>query len=539
MPLNINVGLLGHVDSGKTSLSKALSKISSTAAFDKNPQSQERGITLDLGFSGLSVDAPESLRDKSSDGTLVFTFVDCPGHQSLIKTIIGGAQIIGEWVIWFLAKSSSSLLSSNILDMTILVVDIQKGFETQTGECLILGEITTKPMIVVLNKIDIIDEKKRDATIEKVTKKVQKTLEPTIFKASKIISVSANSLMNIDQLTDAMVNEVEKINLTRNNQADFIFAFDHCFTIKGSGTVLSGTVMQGSIKINDTIEIPHLKTDRKVKSMQMFRKPVNSGAAGDRLGICITNFDSKQLERGLVCQKGFVQPAFAVIIKLNRIRYYKRDIKTKAKFHCSVGHETVMGNILLFSAAHSDFNWDNEYQHEDMFNDAQDNQRNVFALIEFEHSVMVHEDMLLIGSKLDTEQTNVCRLAFHGKILMKHASSDRNYQQTFLHNLKVFKTKSREGTVQRVVNDYEVITANLFKKETDRSKFIGMKCQLSSGECGTIAGSFGQSSKVRIQLTKPLEASTAGALKNPQNNVKVHLSFKKFIFDKNHRMVQS
>lgn len=96
MPLNINVGLLGHVDSGKTSLSKALSKISSTAAFDKNPQSQERGITLDLGFSALTVESPVNLKERCVDDSLVFTFVDCPGHQSLIKTIIGGSQIIGE-----------------------------------------------------------------------------------------------------------------------------------------------------------------------------------------------------------------------------------------------------------------------------------------------------------------------------------------------------------------------------------------------------------------------------------------------------------
>lgn len=97
MPLNINVGLLGHVDSGKTSLSKALSKISSTAAFDKNPQSVERGITLDLGFSALTLESPESLKRTCDDNSLVFTFVDCPGHQSLIKTIIGGSQIIGKF----------------------------------------------------------------------------------------------------------------------------------------------------------------------------------------------------------------------------------------------------------------------------------------------------------------------------------------------------------------------------------------------------------------------------------------------------------
>lgn len=97
MPLNINVGLLGHVDSGKTSLCRVLSNISSTAAFDKNPQSQERGITLDLGFSALTVDMPAGLKRERKDDSLVFCFVDCPGHQSLIKTIIGGSQIIGKY----------------------------------------------------------------------------------------------------------------------------------------------------------------------------------------------------------------------------------------------------------------------------------------------------------------------------------------------------------------------------------------------------------------------------------------------------------
>jgi selenocysteine-specific elongation factor len=89
--LNFNVGVLGHVDSGKTSLCKALSTVASTACFDKNPQSKERGITLDLGFSSFLVDFPEHL--KTGDvvyDKLQITLVDCPGHASLIKTIIGG-----------------------------------------------------------------------------------------------------------------------------------------------------------------------------------------------------------------------------------------------------------------------------------------------------------------------------------------------------------------------------------------------------------------------------------------------------------------
>ena len=87
--LNFNVGVLGHVDSGKTSLAKALSTVASTACFDKNPQSRERGITLDLGFSSFTVEASEAIKQKGFD-FVQYTLVDCPGHASLIKTIIGG-----------------------------------------------------------------------------------------------------------------------------------------------------------------------------------------------------------------------------------------------------------------------------------------------------------------------------------------------------------------------------------------------------------------------------------------------------------------
>ena len=91
--LNINVGILGHVDSGKTSLSRALSTIGSTACFDKHPQSKERGITLDLGFSSFVTELPEQLVGQLDAGAMQITLVDCPGHASLIRTIIGGAQL--------------------------------------------------------------------------------------------------------------------------------------------------------------------------------------------------------------------------------------------------------------------------------------------------------------------------------------------------------------------------------------------------------------------------------------------------------------
>ena len=154
---NVNVGILGHVDSGKTSLAKALSTMASTAAFDKNPQSKERGITLDLGFSAFCLPPPDHMREAYD--VIQFTLVDCPGHASLIRTIIGGAQII---------------------DMMLLVVDVTKGIQTQTAECLVIGDITNDHMVVVLNKVDLIPgtEAQRDSAIKKVIQLSSFFLDP-------------------------------------------------------------------------------------------------------------------------------------------------------------------------------------------------------------------------------------------------------------------------------------------------------------------------------------------------------------------------
>jgi selenocysteine-specific elongation factor len=167
--LNINVGILGHVDSGKTSLSRSLSTVGSTAAFDKHPQSKERGITLDLGFSSFITDLPEQLKDTAYDAMQI-TLVDCPGHASLIRTIIGGAQII---------------------DLMVLVIDVNKGIQTQTAECLVIGEITNDKMIIVLNKIDLLPAEGRQEKLAKMQTRIRKTLGATKFADAPMVAVAA------------------------------------------------------------------------------------------------------------------------------------------------------------------------------------------------------------------------------------------------------------------------------------------------------------------------------------------------------------
>lgn len=235
--LNFNIGVLGHVDSGKTSLAKVLSTVASTASFDKHPQSQERGITLDLGFSSFMVPIPEHLKDSGYDA-VQFTLVDCPGHASLIRTIIGGAQII---------------------DLMMLVIDITKGIQTQTAECLVIGEITCEKMIVVLNKIDQIDEAKREKEISKMSKRISRTLETTKFKGVPIIPVSArpggqevvdgSNAIGVDILIKVIAENVFLPN--RITEGPLIYAIDHCFGIRGQGTIMTGTILSGKVSLND------------------------------------------------------------------------------------------------------------------------------------------------------------------------------------------------------------------------------------------------------------------------------------------------
>lgn len=574
--LNFNIGVLGHVDSGKTSLARALSSTASTAAFDKNPQSRERGITLDLGFSSFTVDLPDQLRDsggKEPYDSLQFTLVDCPGHASLIRTIIGGAQII---------------------DLMMLVVDVVKGVQTQTAECLLIGELTCPRMVVVLNKIDLLPSNKRQSAIEKMTKRLHKTLESTRFKDCPVIAVAAKpggpeapdteEPQGVPQLIELLKKQTYLPK--RDPGGDLLMAVDHCFSIRGQGTVMTGTILQGSLAVNDTVEIPALKVTKKIKSVQMFRKPVSGAMQGDRVGVCVTQFDPKLLERGVVCTPGSLRTLFAAVISVRKIGYFKGTLSTRAKFHITVGHETVMARLTFFGlppagaseppsdakpppsepfSLETPFTFDREYFYQDEYVTGQGEGSSgpdpeQWALLEFERPVTCPLLCLVIGSKLDTDiHANACRLAFQGRLLQ--GFEDKNYTETDLPCLRIYKAKHKEGQVERVTDDYTVIGRSLFKKETNLQLFVGLKVTLSTGETGVIEGGFGQSGKFKIRVQEGLRPETKQLLSSvskkkgkseskggPANEeepkadsqpVTVHLHFKRYVFDPHKKMVQS
>ncbi|XP_023162210.2 selenocysteine-specific elongation factor [Drosophila hydei] len=508
MARNFNVGLLGHVDSGKTTLARALSSISSTAAFDKSPQSVERGITLDLGFSALVLDQPDGQQ-------LQLTFVDCPGHASLIRTIIGGAQII---------------------DLMLLVVDAQKGMQTQTAECLVIGELLEKKLLVVINKIDALPAEQRASKLEKLKNRLRKTLSDTTYGDQvDIFAVSALEGTNIEELRAGLrvANHVPQ----RNIDAPLLMYVDHCFAIKGQGTVCTGTLLQGQVSINETVEIPLLGEKRKVKSIQRFRQPVDKASTGDRIGLCVTQFNAKLMERGIIAQPSYLRPVYAVCVKVQLIRYYKQAIRSRSKLHITVGHDTVMANLTLFhdenAVACSEFDCSREYAYVEEVLPAEATPNDgLFALLQFETPVLTTLGSTLIASKLDMNvHSNSCRLAFWGRIAWQ--THCVNYQSEVLPQLRVFKRKQKEGSIQRVVSSNEIIVQNLFKKEANRDMYVGKRVQLSTGEAGCIERTFGQTSKVCIVFRDGMSSATVEQLKSEQaKEVRVLLNCKKYVFNK-------
>lgn len=573
--LNVNVGILGHVDSGKTSLVKALSTSLSTAALDKNPQSQQRGITLDLGFSAFTLPLPEHVKDAAPEYDLLqFTLVDCPGHASLIRTIIGGAQII---------------------DMMVLVIDINKGIQTQTAECIVVGEITTDTLIIVLNKVDMIPEEERETKIEKMKNKMRKVFSTTKFPNAPIILTSAavggekvaavrgKSKISLETYgVDALISTIQSTITVpkRSYSAPFYYSIDHCFPIKGHGTVLTGTVLAGTVSINSTIELPELQVQKKVKSMQMFKKPVREARQGDRVGICVTNLDAKLVERGIAVAPGSVPHLSAVICLVRKVRFYHNACKTSHKFHISIGHTTVVATALLFGAAefsagemnsvgtpsvdssshrqaslnasyhalfpNMEFPWDQDFVYQEeliggntLTYGAEPLQ---WMVLQFQQPVYCPIGSLVIGSRLETNAneshstSNSCRLAFFGPVVTSLNGTSLNIME----KIKIYHWKEKTCSVLRPVEVkkkgdrelcYEAIAWKLYAKEASVRPYIGMNVETADGHAGTIVGAFGSADKFRVKFP--------GGASNIEAGAELRLRFKRYMFDTSKKMSQA
>ncbi len=310
----VHIGTFGHVDSGKTALAAALSEIVSTAGLDGHPQSKQRGITIDLGFTSFILDE------------FLVTLVDGPGHADLIRI------------------SASSI---EIIDCALIVIDINKGPQVQTGEHIIMIEsLKLKNVIVVLNKIDLFK-----GNIEKEIVKIKNLFGSTSLGSEvPVYAISAKEKKGIEELKTGILKTLQSIQIKRDYESELVFPIDHYFAIKGKGAILTGTILRGTVKLNQDLTILPLNIIGKVKDIQIFRQSVSIAKAGDRVGLNLKNVDVEKLYRGCYATNNPDSFKYADIleVQVNNNKLFKPEIIFNTQVHVTIGMFTIVGNIYPF-----------------------------------------------------------------------------------------------------------------------------------------------------------------------------------------------
>ncbi|MCL4301736.1 MAG: elongation factor Tu [Anaerolineae bacterium] len=289
---HINVGTIGHVDHGKTTLTAAITKTLSMKGWanfrafdsiDNAPEEKARGITIAIAHVEYQTEKRH------------YAHVDCPGHADYIKNMITGAAQ---------------------MDGAILVVSAPDGPMPQTREHILLArQVEVPAMVVYLNKVDMMDD---EELLELVELELRELLSSYEFPGDDIPIIRGSALQALESAStdpnDAayasiweLMNAVDSYIPTPVRQIDkpFLMPVEDVFSIKGRGTVATGRVERGKIKVNEEVEIVGLKETRKVvcTGVEMFRKLLDEGIAGDNIGVLLRGVDRDDIERGQVLAK--------------------------------------------------------------------------------------------------------------------------------------------------------------------------------------------------------------------------------------------
>lgn len=292
---HVNIGTIGHVDHGKTTLTAAITKVLSETpgckadytAFeniDKAPEERERGITISVAHVEYETEARH------------YAHVDCPGHADYVKNMISGAAQ---------------------MDGAILVIAATDGPMAQTREHILLARQVGVPYIVVfLNKCDMVDD---DELIDLVEMETRDLLSEYDFPGDDIpvIRGSALGALNDDPKWVESVRELMKAvdeyipTPKRDNEKPFLMAIEDVMTISGRGTVATGRVERGELKLNEPVEIVGIKPTQSsvVTGIEMFRKTMDFCESGDNVGLLLRGIKREDIERGqVICKPGTVTP---------------------------------------------------------------------------------------------------------------------------------------------------------------------------------------------------------------------------------------
>lgn len=306
---NIIVGTAGHIDHGKTTLIKALTGRNT----DRWEEEQRRGITIDLGFTYFDL--------KNGDRVGI---IDVPGHEKFINNMVAG--VVG-------------------MDLVLLVVAADEGIMPQTREHMdILGLLGIEKSILVINKCDLVDEE----WLELVEEEIQEELKGTFLEGAPVVKVSAVTGQGLDELTDTIQQLMSDEVVAKDTQTIPRLPIDRAFTLSGFGTIITGTLISGTITKEDVLEMYPIGKECKIRNIQVHGQDQDKCYAGQRVAINLSNVKKKEIRRGCVlAPKNSMKNTDLLDVKLKVLEDSMRILTNHERLHLYTGTSEILCRAVL------------------------------------------------------------------------------------------------------------------------------------------------------------------------------------------------
>lgn len=303
------IGMAGHIDHGKTSLTKALTNVDT----DRLKEEKERQISIELGFAPLF-----------EDDEIQISVIDVPGHERFIRQMIAGVAGI---------------------DLVVLVVAADEGVMPQTREHLdILGFLGIKNGIVAITKIDRVDEE----FIDLVKDDIFEELTGTVFENSPYVLVDSLSKKGTEELKSLIIDTLKDQEM-RDAKGAFRLPIDQVFTVKGQGTVVRGTVYEGTVEEGQALMIMPSGIEVRARQLQVHHKQAKKAFAGQRAAINLSNVSKEDLERGdVVVSSEHFNVTRTIDVAIRVVEDLDYMVKQRMPIKCHIGTAEVMGRIVFF-----------------------------------------------------------------------------------------------------------------------------------------------------------------------------------------------
>ena len=305
---HVVLGTAGHVDHGKTALIKALTGTDT----DRLKEEKERGITIELGFASLKLPSGQTLG-----------VVDVPGHEKFIKHMVSGAAGI---------------------DLVMMIIAADEGIMPQTKEhlniCSLLGIRTG---LVALTKIDMVE----NDWLELVKTEIQDFLKGTFLEGVPVIPVSALKQKGIDELTAALDTVVQNIP-KKNDCGIFRLPVDRVFTMKGFGTVVTGTLISDSISVGEDVLILPEEINTRIRGIQVHNQPTQEATAGQRTAINLQGIEKESLQRGdVLARYGTIVPSIRLDVYIDYLKNNAKSLKNRTLTRLHTGTSEIIARVIL------------------------------------------------------------------------------------------------------------------------------------------------------------------------------------------------